>query len=162
MIFNLKSKTMPFGKYKGQTMYYAHANKGRTISFEEVVQDISEMSSLTTGDVRNAIDRIAYYLRRELMAGNTVQLGQIGTFQILANGRYVTDPSLVDATTVKRPKLKIIANNYLRSAVDGYRVMVDNPYKKKGQPAPPSTIPGGSGSGGTSEGSNSGLPEAGL
>lgn len=79
---SVKSQIMKIGKHKGKTMYYAQVDKPRVIEYEDVIKDIAEMSSLTTGDVRNAIDRLAYYLQRELTEGNTVKLGQIGTFRV--------------------------------------------------------------------------------
>ncbi|KGN71937.1 HU family DNA-binding protein [Porphyromonas sp. COT-239 OH1446] len=163
MDYSIKKKVMPIGKHKGKTMYYAEANRGRVINFEEVVADISEMSSLTTGDVRNAIDRIAYYLKRELVAGNTIRLGQIETFKLVARGAYKEDPIEVDADTVKKPRLRIIANGYLRSAANQFRVNVDNPYRRDKQKpqTPPSSSPGGtegqSSGGGSSEHPNLGL-----
>lgn len=137
---------MKMGKYKDQKVYYAQAQKSRLIDFDEVVRDISEMSSLTTGDVRNAIDRIAYYLKRELTAGNVVQLGQIGTFSLTAYGRCLTDPTQIDAHSVRKPKIRVHINKYLRGAINEYSVSVHNPYRRKDESAGSgSTLPGGSG-----------------
>ena len=83
---------MKVGKHAGKTMYYAEAQKSKVIDFEEVIRDVAEMSSLTTGDVRNAVDRLAYYLKRELAEGNTVRLGQIGTFRLYV-GRSLYNPA---------------------------------------------------------------------
>ena len=41
---------MKIGPKKGKTMYFAKADKPRIITFEEVIKDIAEMSSLTTGE----------------------------------------------------------------------------------------------------------------
>lgn len=156
---------MKVGKLKDKKVYYAQAQKARVIGFEEVVRDISEMSSLTTGDVRNAIDRIAYYLKRELTAGNVVQLGQIGTFSLTAYGRCLTDPTEVDALSVRKPKIKVHINKYLRGAIDAYSVSVYNPYRRKDEGGGSgATLPGGSGGaqGGSTEGGGSRDPESSL
>ncbi len=145
MKFTVKQFKATIGKAKGQQVYQAKAKNIRTISLEEVVADISEMSSLTTGDVRNALDRIAYYLRRELTAGNTVQLGTIGTFRMSIAGRYVQDAKQANATSLRRPRIRLIPGRSLREAVEAVRTEVDNPFISRtaeqsgtGAPANPS------------------------
>lgn len=128
--FTPKSREMKIGKDKGKTKYYAQPDKPRIITFEEVVTDIAEMSSLTTGDVRNAIDRLAYYLQRELSEGNTVQLGQIGTFRMRTSSRFVDSLEEVDASILKEPKVEFVVNSHLRAAKNNLRVQVHNPHAK--------------------------------
>ncbi|WP_314080230.1 HU family DNA-binding protein [Hoylesella pleuritidis] len=108
---------MKIGPKKGKTMYFAKADKPRIITFEEVIKDIAEMSSLTTGDVRNAIDQLAYYLHRELAEGNTVQLGQIGTFSVQAAGKQMEKEEDVTAATIKTPKIRFYLNAYLHESM---------------------------------------------
>lgn len=122
---------MKIGKHKGKTMYYAQADKARVIPFEEIIKDIAEMSSLTTGDVRNAIDRLAYYLKRGLAEGNTVQLGQIGTFRMNTASKFVETPEEVNVSILKEPKVQFVLNSHLKEAKDSLRVAVFNPYTQK-------------------------------
>lgn len=148
MKYNVAQIVPKMGKHKGQTRYYAKPTPTRKIGFEEVIRDISEMSSLTSGDVRNAIDRLSYYLRRELAAGNTVQLGQIGTFRIIAASRHVEHEEQVTTAIIKRPRILLHLTKELRSATRELQLSVHNP-KAKGE-APQS--PGGSSSGGSDTG----------
>ena len=122
---------MKIGPKKGKTMYFAKADKPRIITFEEVIKDIAEMSSLTTGDVRNAIDRLAYYLHRELAEGNTVQLGQIGTFSVQAAGKQMEKEEDVTAATIKTPKIRFYLNAYLHESMKSLRFSVNNPEAKQ-------------------------------
>ena len=115
---------MKIGPKKGKTMYFAKADKPRIITFEEVIKDIAEMSSLTTGDVRNAIDRLAYYLHRELAEGNTVQLGQ-------AAGKQMEKEEDVTAATIKTPKIRFYLNAYLHESMKSLRFSVNNPKAKQ-------------------------------
>lgn len=130
MNYNVAQVVPGFGKYKGQTRYYAKPAPTRKISFEEVVTDISEMSSLTSGDVRNAIDRLAYYLRRELSAGNTVQLGQIGTFSIIAPSKHVSKKEDVSVALINRPRVHFYLTASMRAAARSLQVTVNNPFAK--------------------------------
>lgn len=143
MNYNVAQVVPGFGKYKGQTRYYAKPVPTRKINFEEVVSDISEMSSLTTGDVRNAIDRIAYYLRRELAAGNTVQLGQIGTFSIVATSKQVGTKEEVNASIINRPRVQLHMTATLRSAARSLQLSVNNPFAKPAATAPKADTVGG-------------------
>ena len=129
--YTVKERRMKVGKHAGKTMYYAEAQKSKVIDFEEVIRDVAEMSSLTTGDVRNAVDRLAYYLKRELTEGNTVRLGQIGTFRLYAPGRFMEHPEEVNAMTIKGAKIQFIQNRHLREASSLIKVAVDNPYLTK-------------------------------
>lgn len=149
--FTVVKTVLRIGKDKGKERYFAKPDKPRVVSYEDAIRDIAEMSSLTTGDVRNAIDRLAYYLQRELSEGNTVQLGQIGTFRVSAQGKYIEHAQDVHAGTIKPARIQFVLNNYLKSALGKLRYTVDNPFTRKTKPSEGS----GSGQSGNS-GSQSG------
>lgn len=163
MKFVVKQTKAVFGKAKGQMVYQAIQQPGRTISSEEVIRDIAEMSSLTTGDVRNALDRIAYYLKRELSAGNAVQLGTIGTLRPSAGAKYVDDLKAANATSVRRPRIQLIPGLSLRQAISQTKIQVDNPYVVT-QPEGTATTapsPGSSSSPSSPSGGGTGSPGSG-
>ena len=153
--FTVVKTVLRIGKDKGKERYYAKSDKPRVISYEDAIRDIAEMSSLTTGDVRNAIDRLAYYLQRELAEGNTVQLGQIGTFRVSAQGKYIEKAQDVHAGTIKPARIQFVLNSYLKSALGKLRYTVDNPFTRKTKPSD------GSGSGQSGNSGNSGSQSGG-
>ncbi|WP_043894619.1 HU family DNA-binding protein [Porphyromonas gingivalis] len=149
---SVKSRLIKIGKHKDKTMYYAQVDKPRVIEYEDVIKDIAEMSSLTTGDVRNAIDRLAYYLQRELTEGNTVRLGQIGTFRVSVPSKYVETEKEVNASILKKPRIRFYINNTLSAVADNIRLAVYRNGQKVDDTTSPSTPsegggeqPGGSG-----------------
>lgn len=154
MKFVVKQVKPAIGKHKDKVCYQAKSVPGRIIGLEEVVRDISEMSSLTTGDVRNALDRIGYYLRRELSGGNTVQLGSIGTFKLQAGGKQVLTAEEVDASTIRKPRVQIFMGSDLRGAVDQVRMVLHNPFTRTETPSG-SSKPSGSGSAPSTPGGSS-------
>lgn len=156
MKFVVKQVTPAIGKHKDKLCYQAKPVAGRIIGLEEVVRDISEMSSLTTGDVRNALDRIGYYLRRELSGGNTVQLGSIGTFKLQAGGKQQLKAEDVDASTIRKPRVQIFMGSDLRGAVDQVRLEVLNPFTRTETTSSKSPGAGTSPSTGGASGSSSG------
>ncbi len=138
---------MKIGKHKGKTMFYAQVDKPKVIEYEDVIKDIAEMSSLTTGDVRNAIDRLAYYLQRELTEGNTVKLGQIGTFRVAVPSRYVETEKEVNASILKKAKIQFYINRTLSSVAQNIRFAVYRGNQKVDESTPTPTPPQGGGEG---------------
>lgn len=154
--FTVVKTLLRVGKDKGKERYYAKSDKPRVISYEDAIRDIAEMSSLTTGDVRNAIDRLAYYLQRELAEGNTVQLGQIGTFRVSAQGKYLEKAEDVNAGTIKPARIQFVLNSYLKSALYKLHYAVDNPYSRKAKPSDGSSSDGSPSGNADGSGSSSG------
>lgn len=150
---SVKSQVMRIGKHKGRTMYYAQVDKPRVIEYEDVIKDIAEMSSLTTGDVRNAIDRLAYYLQRELTEGNTVKLGQIGTFRVAVPSKYVESEKEVNASILKKAKIQFYINRTLSSVAENIRFAI----YREGQKVEGGSSPSIPGAGGEQGSSGSGL-----
>ncbi|WP_373775383.1 HU family DNA-binding protein [Porphyromonas loveana] len=144
---SVKSQVMKIGKHKGKTMFYAQVDKPKVIEYEDVIKDIAEMSSLTTGDVRNAIDRLAYYLQRELTEGNTVKLGQIGTFRVAVPSRYVETEKEVNASILKKAKIQFYINRTLSSVAQNIRFAVYRGNQKVDESTPTPTPPQGGGEG---------------
>ena len=56
--------------------------KNGTITQKNLAQQISGRSSLTSGDVNNVIQNLLELLPQELIKGNSVQLGDFGTFRL--------------------------------------------------------------------------------
>ena len=140
---SVKSRLMKIGKHKGKTMYFAQVDKPKVIEYEDVIKDIAEMSSLTTGDVRNAIDRLAYYLQRELTEGNTVKLGQIGTFRVAVPSKFVEKEKEVNASILKKAKIQFYINRTLSSVAENIRFAVYRGNQKVDESTPTPTPPQG-------------------
>ncbi|WP_373818573.1 HU family DNA-binding protein [Porphyromonas loveana] len=145
---SVKSQVMKIGKHKGKTMFYAQVDKPKVIEYEDVIKDIAEMSSLTTGDVRNAIDRLAYYLQRELTEGNTVKLGQIGTFRVVVPSKYVETEKEVNASIIKKARIRFYINRTLTAVAENIRFAVYRGNQKVDESTPTPTPPQGGGSSG--------------
>lgn len=62
--------------------WYATPIKSGTITQKNLAQQISGRSSLTSGDVNNVIQNLLELLPQELIKGNSVQLGDFGTFRL--------------------------------------------------------------------------------
>lgn len=62
--------------------YYAKAQANGEITMDEIAEDISYATSLTDGDVLNALRALIQQINKNLAAGKIVRLENFGTFQI--------------------------------------------------------------------------------
>lgn len=81
MKYKLIQKGKP-GDPDAPKKWYATPIKSGTITQKNLAQQISGRSSLTSGDVNNVIQNLLELLPQELIKGNSVQLGDFGTFRL--------------------------------------------------------------------------------
>lgn len=62
--------------------YYAKAQASGEVTMDEMAEDIAYATSLTDGDVLNAIRALIKQVNRHLAAGKIVRLENFGSFQI--------------------------------------------------------------------------------
>lgn len=62
--------------------WYANPVKSGTVTQKNLATQISGRSSLTAGDVANVLQNLVELLPQELIKGNSVQLGDFGTFRL--------------------------------------------------------------------------------
>lgn len=62
--------------------YYAKAQANGEITMDEIAEDISYATSLTDGDVLNALRALIQQINKNLAAGKIVRLENFGSFQI--------------------------------------------------------------------------------
>lgn len=60
---------------------------GKVVNLQELAEKISEMSSLTPGDVHNTVRNLMTVMRSELQNSRTVRLDGLGTFTMIARTR---------------------------------------------------------------------------
>ena len=62
--------------------WYANPVKSGTVTQKNLATQISGRSSLTAGDIANVLQNLVELLPQELIKGNSVQLGDFGTFRL--------------------------------------------------------------------------------
>lgn len=70
------------GDENAKKLYYAKAQASGEVTMDEMAEDISYATSLTDGDVLNAIRALIKQVNRHLAAGKIVRLENFGTFQL--------------------------------------------------------------------------------
>ena len=108
--FQVRSKKMTIGKNKGKTVYYAYPKAKQNLTNKMVIDRIVRETSLSAGDVSNALISLGAIVRDALLMGASVD---------------------VCAETLKKPKIVFTPKQQMREAAKNVELSVDNPKRKK-------------------------------
>lgn len=98
----VQRKDMSKGALEGSKLYYPQViNLGR-VSFDSLCEEVAEQSSLTSGDIKNCMDRLVNCLVRHLKEGRSVDCGDLGSFRINIRSTGADTPETYDAATMMR------------------------------------------------------------
>ncbi|KAA6304932.1 hypothetical protein EZS27_043418, partial [termite gut metagenome] len=78
------------------------AKIGKTVDTQDLAEMIARESSLTIGDVHNAIRNLVEVMKQELLDSHSVRLDGLGTFTVIsrARGKGVSSFDLVNHTQI--------------------------------------------------------------
>lgn len=112
-------KDMTKGALEGSKLYYPQViNQGR-VSFDSLCEEVAEQSSLTSGDIKNCMDRLINCLVRHLKEGRSVDCGDLGSFRINIRSTGADTPETYDAATMMRkPSIQYYLGKRLRDMQD--------------------------------------------
>ncbi len=85
MKIKLIQKGNPQDSSAPKKWYASPVNQGR-VSKYQISKEIAGRSSLTRGDISNVIDNLIDELPKYLKAGNSIKLGDFGTFRLSISG----------------------------------------------------------------------------
>ena len=99
--YRVSKRTVMFDKSNPKTVYSVSPVNYATLSTEDVAHQIAAESSATPGDVKNVLDRYAYFVKENLKKGYQIQLLGFGYLSI----RFITTGT---AKTEKEATSKLI------------------------------------------------------
>lgn len=102
MQYKLVEKANPLKKEEKK--WYANPIATGKVGQKELAKEIELQSSLTKGDIGNVIDNLVENLPKHLVNGESVQLGEFGTFRISFSSEGVVDKSKFNTKTIQ-PKV---------------------------------------------------------
>lgn len=113
----VQRKTIGPNAQEGEKKYFAQGFSNGTMEFDELCQEISENSSLTSGDTKAVIDRLVFCLDKHLRAGRSVHLGELGTFRMaVGSSGAVTEKDFDQTKLMKVPRIVFTAGSKLQNA----------------------------------------------
>ena len=126
--FEVKSKTQPIGKRKGQTVYFAQPVSQQHLTNKMVVDRIVRETSLSAGDVSNALISLGAIVRDAFELGQSVDLADLGSFRIIVPPKMMDSEAEVTADSLKVPKIVFTPKAAMRNAAKSVELRV---VKKK-------------------------------
>lgn len=145
------------GDESAPKLFYAKAQAAGEVTMDEMAEDISYATSLTDGDVLNAIRALIKQTNRHLAAGKIVRLENFGSFQLQLQStgadteKKFTSANITSANIQFRPGKPIKAAT---RAGDGG--LTFKRVAKKGDAPLPDDGGGNQGGGGGNQGGNDG------
>ena len=130
--FDVKSKILNVGERKGQTVYYAQPKMQQRMPVEEVKRRIVRETSLSEGDVNNAMVSLRNVVCDGLRLGMSIDLGDLGTFRVVVPSKMMDSEEEVTAeNALKTPKIVFTPKQIMRDAAKAVEVMIDKGDKEQ-------------------------------
>ena len=134
--FEVKSRKLNIGKRKGQTGYFASPKSNQHLTNKMVVDRIVRETSLSAGDVSNALISLGAIVQDALLLGSSVDLADLGSFRVVVPPKMIDKEIDVTAETLKSPKIVFTPKMQMRAAAKAVELSVDNPKRKKKETMP--------------------------
>ena len=99
MQYKLTKRSNPMNRDE-EKWYAAPVNDGK-ITKTEVVKEIVNTSSLSRGDVSNAIENLIDIVPKYLLMGKSVNLGELGTLRLSFSSKGVDKPEEFNVSLIK-------------------------------------------------------------
>lgn len=117
--FQVKSKTLPLGKRKGQTVYFGQPVSQQHLTNKMVVDRIVRETSLSVGDVSNVLISLGVIVCDALELGQRVDLADLGSLCIIVSPVMMNSEEEVTVEkALKTPKIVFTPKSSMRSAAN--------------------------------------------
>lgn len=128
--FEVRKKKMTIGDSKGQTVYYAYPKAKQRLTNKMVIDRIVRETSLSAGDVSNALISLGAIVRDALLIGASVDLADLGSFRVNVPSKMMLNEVDVTAETLKTPKVVFTPKAQMRESAQSVELSVDNPKRR--------------------------------
>ncbi|MDR1880777.1 MAG: HU family DNA-binding protein [Tannerellaceae bacterium] len=105
------------GAAAGAKLFYAQTKASRVYSFDEICEDATDTSTLSSGDLKLALDRVVKLMVKSLRKGEVVHLGELGNFQLLTRSKGAETKEEFTQANLKTPRLLFRPGAKLREAI---------------------------------------------
>lgn len=97
-------------------LYYAKAQASGIVTMDEVAEDIAYATSLTDGDVLNAIRALIKQVNKHLAAGKIVKLENFGSFQLQLCSEGAETEAEFNASNITAANIQFRPGNSIKAA----------------------------------------------
>jgi predicted histone-like DNA-binding protein len=96
---------MSKGAAQNAQLFYGQVRVQDVVSFEKVCDKIADRSTASNGDVEIVIAGLMKVLKEHLLDGDTVQVGKLGHFRMIAGSRGVGAKGDFNVSCFKAPRI---------------------------------------------------------
>lgn len=124
--FEVKSKVQPVGERKGQTVYYAQVKSQQKLTNKMLIERIVRETSLSEGDVKNALISLSNVVCEALEMGMSVDLAELGNLRVSVPSKMMDTPEEVTVKdALKTPKIVFTPKQKMRDAANSVELSID-------------------------------------
>lgn len=114
------------GERKGQTVYYAQVKSQQKLTNKMLVDRIVRETSLSEGDVKNALVSLSNVVCEALQMGMSVDLAELGSIRLTVPSKMMDTPEEVTvANALKTPKITFTPKQKMRDAANKVELSID-------------------------------------
>ena len=122
----IKSRVITIGNRKGQTVYYAYPKSQQKLTNDMVIERIVRETSLSEGDVSNALISLGNIVCDALKMGMSVDLAELGSLRLIVPSKMMDTPEEVTvADALKTPKIVFTPKQKMRDAANSVELSID-------------------------------------
>lgn len=124
--FEVKSKILNVGERKGQQVYYAQPISQSKVTVETLKKRIERETSLTAGDVQNALTSMTHIICEALSEGRNVDLGELGYLRMVVPSKMMDKKEDVTVTkALKTPKIVFTPKQAMKDAAKSVSMAIN-------------------------------------
>ncbi|MGN0233814.1 MAG: HU family DNA-binding protein [Bacteroidaceae bacterium] len=124
--FEIMSRVQPIGTRKGQTVYYAQPKSSQKMTYKSLVEHIVRETSLSAGDVSNALISLSTVVCDALQQGMSVDLAELGSIRLVVSSRMMNSPEEVTvAGALNTPRIQFTLKQSMREAAKAVELSID-------------------------------------
>lgn len=102
----VQRKDMTKGAAEDAKRYYAQSYSSGMCYLKELCDTIADRSTATAGDVKLVIDGMIHVVAKEVAAGRTVQLGDLGYFQAVLGSKGAIERKDFSSDLIKTRRIR--------------------------------------------------------
>lgn len=126
MEFDILSRVQKIGDRKGATVYYARLKSQAKMDNDMVIERIVRETSLSEGDVKNALVSLSNAVCDALKMGMSVDLAELGNFRVVVPSKMMeTKEEVTVKNALKNPKILFTPKQKMRDAAKSVELSVD-------------------------------------
>ena len=124
--FEIKSRLATLGDRKGELLYYAYPITQDKITIDTLLKRIERETSLTAGDVQNALTSMTHIICEALSEGRNVDLGDLGAIRLVVPSKMMDKKEDVTVTkALKTPKIVFTPKQAMKDAAKSVSMAIN-------------------------------------